>query len=120
MNKHTPEPWFTHNIGGLPAGPYTFPLGTDSNIAAANATRIVACVNFCMGEPTETLQERPLREVLAESNRRIAELLAENRGLRKALQAYVTQREKLRGFPQAWEPYSGADVLARSALEQPK
>ena len=41
--SHTPAPWFAHNlgVGHLGKGPYTYPLGTDPEIAADNA-RLIA------------------------------------------------------------------------------
>lgn len=41
---HTPGPWFAHNIGLAPngEGPFTYPLGTDPDKAAANARLIAA------------------------------------------------------------------------------
>lgn len=41
---HTPGPWFASNIGLGPhgRGPYTFPLGTSPDEAAANARLIAA------------------------------------------------------------------------------
>lgn len=41
---HTPGPWFAHNIGLGPngEGPFTYPLGTDPDKAAANARLIAA------------------------------------------------------------------------------
>jgi hypothetical protein len=43
-DKHTPGPWFAHNlgIGHHAKGPYTFPLGTDPDEAAANASLCAA------------------------------------------------------------------------------
>ena len=42
--KYTPGPWKSWNIGLGPKskGPYTFPLGRDPDIAAANARLIAA------------------------------------------------------------------------------
>jgi len=44
MGKHTPGPWFASNIGLGPEGkgPFTFPLGSDAETAAANARLIAA------------------------------------------------------------------------------
>jgi hypothetical protein len=44
MSKHTAAPWYAHNIGLGPKGkgPYTFPLGTEPEEAAANARLIAA------------------------------------------------------------------------------
>jgi hypothetical protein len=44
VSGHTPGPWIPHNIGLGPKGkgPYTFPLGTDPDIAVANARLIAA------------------------------------------------------------------------------
>jgi hypothetical protein len=44
MTQHTPGPWFAHNIGLGPngEGPFTYPLGTDPDKAAANARLIAA------------------------------------------------------------------------------
>jgi hypothetical protein len=48
---HTPEPWQVSalSIGHNGNGPYTYPLGRDSETAVANAARIVACVNALAG-----------------------------------------------------------------------
>jgi hypothetical protein len=44
MTKHTPGPWYAHNIliGNNGKGPYSYPLGTSPNTAAANARLIAA------------------------------------------------------------------------------
>ena len=44
MTQHTPGPWFAHNMGLGPngEGPFTYPLGTDPDKAAANARLIAA------------------------------------------------------------------------------
>jgi hypothetical protein len=44
MTKHTPGPWYAWNIqlGPEGKGPYSFPLGRDSETAAANARLIAA------------------------------------------------------------------------------
>ena len=44
MTKHTPGPWYAWNIqlGPEGKGPYSFPLGRDSETAAGNARLIAA------------------------------------------------------------------------------
>jgi hypothetical protein len=45
--QHTPTPWYEWNlgIGDNGQGPFTYPLGTDPDIATANAAFIVRSVN---------------------------------------------------------------------------
>lgn len=42
--SHTPGPWYAHTIGmpREPGAEYTFPLGTDPDVAVANARLIAA------------------------------------------------------------------------------
>lgn len=65
MSKHTPEPWFHHQPSGShhTAGGYinasqdrddgyicaVYGSGRPCNVTAANALRIVSCVNACAG-----------------------------------------------------------------------
>ena len=69
--KHTPGPWFEHNlaIGDGARGPFTYPLGRDAETAAANASRIVACVNACEGLADPGAAIKALRASLAETLR---------------------------------------------------
>lgn len=69
MSKHTPEPWVRSSDDFIAAesdqlnnGEYVLScFGPDQ---AANARRIVACVNACAGLPTEHLESAPLGGIL--------------------------------------------------------
>lgn len=71
MSKHTPEPWAIHEdasgdifISGS-YHTYIAEIGNpDEDGAAADARRIVACVNACAGLPTEQLESGPLGGIL--------------------------------------------------------
>ena len=94
MSKHTPEPWFHHSPSGShhTAGGYinasqdrddgyicaVYGSGRPCNVTAANALRIVSCVNACAG------MEYPMAEI-AELKRQRDELL----GLIKAVTAHA-------------------------------
>jgi len=66
MSKHSPEPWTVYAPGGYPTSIYHGDRETlatidedhdcTQDLTAANARRIVACVNACAGIPTELLE----------------------------------------------------------------
>jgi hypothetical protein len=67
MTQHTPGPWFAHNIGLGPngEGPFTYPLGTDPDKAAANARLIAAAPDMLAAlQMHDALPAWPDREAL--------------------------------------------------------
>lgn len=69
---HTPEPWWTNGreIGDMPMMNTKICnkiSGNSYEEAQANASRIVACVNFCEGIDNEHLQDDTLRKALAKA-----------------------------------------------------
>ena len=76
--EHTPEPWKLNYLGSCAAGvgieteddevvsvTCSSCQGDDERLSAANARRIVACVNACAGISTEALECRANGEVKA-------------------------------------------------------
>lgn len=78
--KHTPEPWNANRrvremgryiLESKINGPFGHFEGwssdgvTTTDEDAANARRIVACVNFCEGMPTEVLESGVIAQIMA-------------------------------------------------------
>jgi hypothetical protein len=102
MNKHTAEPWMlvpstaTEIVGG-PEGALAYvstagARGRTLEEAKANAERIIRCVNFCAGAPSEVLRPgllvisfRPLADGTIVD---VLTLQEENKRLRAELAAY--------------------------------
>ena len=61
--EHTPTPWYCDGDGvysnkdceGAPLA-HVLSMGYDNDFRNIDARRIVACVNYCSGQPTETLE----------------------------------------------------------------
>ncbi len=66
----------------------------------------MSCVNQIMGYP------------LGMSTKNTTQTETINREMLAALRAFVTQANKVAGFPLAYEPYIGALVAARAAIEK--
>jgi len=68
MSKHTKEPWEFDGSGGrwsLLQGDHEADIGElGSAYSAANARRIVACVNACAGLSTEALESGALADLV--------------------------------------------------------
>jgi len=96
---HTKEPWIKDNHTGIPTNIFSevgmrvarcdFDGDHESLEAQANARRIVACVNACIGIDTETL-EAPgsLAEIIRNRKSQFDELLA---ALTEAANDYISQ-----------------------------
>ncbi len=74
MSEHTPEPWHYTKTGELVrAADGDWPawniceMNTLTSRYAANARRIVACVNACRGIETKVLEDSKLQTVIAQS-----------------------------------------------------
>lgn len=94
MTKHTPGPWRLET-NRAPNG------GTYYRIFDADDAR--SCIAQVIGDGRIEYHDN-------------AALIAAAPDLLAALQAFVVQRDKLAGFPQAVDPYSGAYVAARAAI----
>lgn len=72
MNQHTPEPWFVYEFNNVVYSRDKDGISksiTRAFSSAADARRIVACVNACAGISTETLEKFGGRAITAEAQR---------------------------------------------------